>query len=598
MQSEEFTVPAGVVAELGRHVEPAVGIMDIWLKDSTCSRRQVRLTEQSDGRILIENLSTKVEIQESSGGTIAPKASITWACPFRITVGATSLDVTNNAQDPETSPMAEANYFTQSMLSLDGQINPTRRWMKGTAQPEIALSHDNLLDWFSALIAVQRSAAGSLDFYQEIADATVELIGLDYGLVLLRDDDSWTCTAAHGVDKRLATWSTTIVGKTVQERRTFYEPLSDLGQVQSLATMDAVVAAPILRVDDSVIGVIYGARRVQPGRSLLHQPADNGEGVSELQAQLVQLLAASAATGLARAEKEAEAVKLRGQFEDFCSPEVVRELYVNPTLLEPSSREVTVMFCDVRGFTRLCEQLSPAESNAVTTELLDGIAECILRAQGLIIDFYGDGVAAMWNAPCTQENHARLAIDCAMRIQQAMSLQSVQPENPKRQTLRVGIGIHTGMALVGNVGGSRRIKYGPRGNTVNLASRIEGVTKFLGVDVLISGETARKGRVLQSESRRLGLYQLAGTDNPVELFEFTGAISNCYSADQLAKFESAVAKFEMGKCQEAEILLSDYMASHQPTQTDSVADFLMNEIAKRSRNPGESHPSHIRLTEK
>lgn len=596
-QSEQFTLPHGKRAELGRHVMQADGVLDIWLKDSSCSRNQLRVTEQPDGRVLIENLSSKVPVQRSAGPDIAPNKGVSLVCPFSVSAGSTKVDVTKIGKSARDFP-AENDSITQTLRAVEGEINPSLFWSRESSKPDVALTQENLMDWFSALIAVQRSAAGSADFYREIADATVDLIGLDYGLVLLMAEDGWSCVAANGIDRIGATWSETVVQKTIRECRTFYAPLSDLGPVLSLAAMDAVVAAPILRIDESVVGVIYGARRVQPMRPGRDRGSENEAGVSELQAQLVQLLAASAATGLARAEKEAEAAKLRGQFEDFCSPEVVRELHSNPRLLEPSERSVTVMFCDVRGFTRLCERLNPAESNVITTNILDQMAECILQADGLIIDFYGDGIAAMWNAPCDQPNHARLAVDCAVRIQQAVAQPNAATDHANRQALRVGIGIHTGRALVGNVGGSRRLKYGPRGNTVNLTSRIESFTKQVGVNMLISAEAARQANVERPEARRIGQYQLAGTENAVELFEYLGFEAPKYSEDRVCSFETAVKGFASGDLENARKMLKSYQASGNSDSVDSVAEFLIREIEKRSRHPDDNHPSYIQIDAK
>lgn len=591
-QDEEFTVSGGQGAELGRHVTPAPGLLDIWLKDSKCSRRQLGLTQQSDGNVLVENLSSGVSIQRPSGPDVEPHSTISLVCPFSISVGSTTVNVDEIAE-PTLDPNSPIDVITNSLRTVRETTNPTLLWSGPAAKPDVALSHDNLFDWFPALIAVQRSAAGSVNFYQEIADATVDLIGLHYGMVLLLTDDGWACVAANGIDKLGAIWSETVVQKAVVERRTVYGPLGDLGPVQSLAALDAVVAAPILRIDDTVAGVIYGARRFQVGD--YSGDSDDPSGVSALHAQLVQLLAASAATGLARAEQEAEAAKFRSQFEDFCSPELVSELRSNPRLLEPSQREVTVLFCDIRGFTLLCERLSPTEANILTTEILDRTAECILQAEGMIIDFHGDAVAAMWNAPCVQQNHARLAVDCATQIQLTIKEMRNDARHPDRQSLRVGVGIHTGMALVGNVGGSRRLKYGPRGNTVNIASRIEGATKHLGVNVLLSAETARQANVIQPDGRRIGDIQLAGTDTTVVLVEHLTTNAVQFSREEVRHFESAITAFESGSLKEAETLLKSYLASGGSAEVDFMGRFLIEEIAKRLRNPDDEHPPHIQL---
>ena len=92
-QSEEFTLPHGKRAELGRLVTAADGVLDVWLKDSACSRNQLRLTEQSDGTVLLENLSANVSIQRTSGPPLAPLRQISLPCPFSVTAGATTVSV-------------------------------------------------------------------------------------------------------------------------------------------------------------------------------------------------------------------------------------------------------------------------------------------------------------------------------------------------------------------------------------------------------------------------------------------------------------------------------------------------------------------------
>ncbi|MCP4174327.1 MAG: adenylate/guanylate cyclase domain-containing protein [Fuerstiella sp.] len=594
-QSDDFTLPHGKQAALGRLVTAAEGVLDVWLKDSTCSRSQLRITDQSDGLVLVENLSVNVAVHVPGGAEVGPLGTITLVCPFALSAGATEVTVQRCAADAVV-PQSASGTKTPSLHAVKGQVNPTQFWSGNSAKPNVELSQANLLDWFSALIAVQRSVAGSTDFYREIADAAVELIGLDYGLVLLLNDGTWSCVAANGIEKVAATWSQTVIQQTIQERRTFYGPLDDLGPVPSLAALNAVVAAPVLRVDESVVGVIYGARRMSGGQ--LFDGSTREAGVSELQAQLVQLLAASAATGLARAENEAEAARIRGQFEDFCSPKVVLELHNNPRLLEPSERSISVMFCDIRGFTKLCERLSPAEANNITAQILDRIAECILGSAGLIIDFYGDGIAAMWNAPCVQKHHARLAVDCGTQIQHTLSQLKADSRHPQQQKLRVGIGVHTGIAVVGNVGGTRRLKYGPRGTTVNMASRIEGATKHLGVDFLMSAETAAQAGVTPPEGRRIGHFQLAETDNTVELVQHLGANSSHYSADELRTFASAVTMFEADRIRDAEKLLAAYLRSSCVADRDSVARVLIDEIQMRSQNRGDTHPPHIQIHKK
>jgi adenylate cyclase len=450
----------------------------------------------------------------------------------------------------------------------------------------------SLVEWFETLIAVQRSAVGSEGFYMEIADALVRLIGLTYGMVLLTREGGWRIVAVSGVSEKAASYSQTALNLMEQDKRTIYEPLQELGPAQSLMSLNAVVTSPIFSADNkAIIGAVYGVRVADVRKS-------QKKGISDLEAQLVQLLAASAATGLARSAKEAEAAKLRVQFEEFCSPEIVRELQRNPQLLEAADREISVLFCDVRGFSGMSEKLDPHLTFAIMTDILDGLTECVLRRNGVVIDFYGDAIAAMWNAPCAQDQHQQKALDCAMEISRQIQLINEKWSDKIPASLRVGIGIHSGSALVGNVGGHRRIKYGPRGTTVNIASRIEGLTKYLGVDVLLSGQTISRLNIDPQRILRLGEYQVVGIQTPIELYTLIKADGTAGNSSVVNQYLAALEKFEEGQIQSAMTILTQSSAEFVQSPLKTAAAFLMEELEGRVHSPQQHHIPYIRVESK
>src|SRR5581483_3993135 len=183
----------------------------------------------------------------------------------------------------------------------------------------------------------------------------VDLVGLDRGLVLLRRGEDWSIAAHAGRregDGRQ--FSLTVLKHVVAERRTFYQSQVPISSTRSLLGVEAVVASPIFDPDDEVVGAVYGSRsRMVPSR---------GPGVGPLEAQVVQLLASAVGAGLARLEQEAAATQMRVQFEQFFSADLARELARNPDLLKGQEREITVLFCDIRGFSRLSERIGPTQT--------------------------------------------------------------------------------------------------------------------------------------------------------------------------------------------------------------------------------------------
>ena len=189
-------------------------------------------------------------------------------------------------------------------------------------------------------------------------------------------------------------------------------------------------------------------------------------------------------------------------FAKYIPLEVVRPLVASGKAPAPggSLSEVTVLFADLPGFTELTERLGPEVEPHLTSFLT--IAVAAIHDEGGTVDkFIGDEVMAIWNAPNQVPDHAYRACRAAAAIRAAMhALPAISPD---RDEIRVRIGINTGTALVGNVGSSERLSYTVIGDTVNLASRLVGVAKEHGVEVVLSDATL-KGSGGRIATRPLG----------------------------------------------------------------------------------------------
>jgi adenylate cyclase len=205
-------------------------------------------------------------------------------------------------------------------------------------------------------------------------------------------------------------------------------------------------------------------------------------------------------------------------FSRFVNPHVVRQLVERGGLEGAGeAREVTLLFSDIRGFTTLSETRSPREVVEILNRYFGRQVEVIYRHGGSIDKFIGDAIMALWGAPLEDALHARHAVACALDM--ADTLAAFKAElGAEAASFDVGIGLHSGPAVVGLIGSEARREYTSIGDTVNLASRIEGLTKEAGRRILVSRDTMERcGDAFDFVS--CGTFQAKGRARPVELFE-------------------------------------------------------------------------------
>ena len=202
----------------------------------------------------------------------------------------------------------------------------------------------------------------------------------------------------------------------------------------------------------------------------------------------------------------------------YLSPKLVKKFARDPGFLKSGAEEqvISIFFSDIVDFTAA----SQAMSNAALTELMNryfevAVSDCIKKSDGTVVKYIGDAIFAFWNAPEPQSDHSARACEAALHLISKTFIDT------NGKTLRTRIGIHAGLARVGNFGSSDRVDYTALGENVNLASRLEGLNKYLGTECLITRQT-KEGTGDRFVTRFLGCFQLKGFDKPVEVYELIG----------------------------------------------------------------------------
>jgi adenylate cyclase len=250
--------------------------------------------------------------------------------------------------------------------------------------------------------------------------------------------------------------------------------------------------------------------------------------------------------------EEKEKRKVRGAFQQYLSAEVIRRLLESPELLEPRRTEITVMFTDIRGFTTISEKLDAQELAALLNQYLTGMTRIVFDRGGTLDKYIGDAVMAFWGAPIEQSNHAVSACSAAVEMMQRLAPLQREWQAEGKPHVDIGIGIHTGVASVGNMGSALRYGYTALGDTVNLASRLEGLNKDYGTHILVSqstfeqvaAQTAGGESEAQFIFREVDLIRVKGKTQPVGLYELIGAREALGNA---AEIDERVAHFARGR---------------------------------------------------
>ena len=261
--------------------------------------------------------------------------------------------------------------------------------------------------------------------------------------------------------------------------------------------------------------------------------------------------------------------EIRRQFEHFVAPDVIEEIARDPNRhMSPGGeeRELSVLFCDVRHFSSISAALEPSDLIDWLNGYLTPMTEAILEERGTIDKFIGDAIMAFWNAPRRDETHARGALRGALSLVKAAEAMSVGYIAKGFPPARIGVGLNTGPCSVGRIGARSRLDYTCIGDAVNVASRLDGMTKVYGLDICIGEETVRQAEgfafieidrveVLGRSGAALDLYTVAGDEDMATTDAFRRA---------KADWEGALAAYRARDFAAARIAFSEIAARPSP----------------------------------
>jgi adenylate cyclase len=293
---------------------------------------------------------------------------------------------------------------------------------------------------------------------------------------------------------------------------------------------------------------------------------------------------------------EAEKRQVRSAFGLYISPDFMKELTSNPDKLKLGGeiRDLTVMFTDIRSFTTISEGLTPEELIGLMNDFLTPMSDLVMKNRGTIDKYMGDAMMAFWNAPLDDPDHERHACIAALKMNEALVPINEQVKIKAEKIgkpavlLNAGIGINSGPCAVGNMGSRQRFAYSTLGDTVNLASRLEGQTKSYGVNILIGESTQNK--ITDMATLELDLIQVKGKTKPVRIFTLLGDDEYARSAEfqKLSKLHHAMIQSYRGQqfddvidlCRKASPMMGGYLSYYYKVFEERAVDLMKTPTAQ------------------
>jgi adenylate cyclase len=237
-------------------------------------------------------------------------------------------------------------------------------------------------------------------------------------------------------------------------------------------------------------------------------------------------------------------------FSKYVHKDVLKELMKSSANLrfDGERRDMTILFSDLRGFTTISEKMQPEELTGLLNAYFSAMTPAILEEKGTIDKFIGDAIMAFWNAPLVVEDHPRHAVHAALRMGRALTKFNESTTTP----LAMGVGVHRGEVIVGNVGSDARVNYTILGDAVNLASRIEGLTKKYGVTCIVTDIVRNAVDDETIGFRKLDVITVKGKSEPSVLYE--AYFIEDGDANTVSSYEQAFVLYEAGDFDKAETI--------------------------------------------
>jgi adenylate cyclase len=277
-------------------------------------------------------------------------------------------------------------------------------------------------------------------------------------------------------------------------------------------------------------------------------------------------------TSVRMVREESEKRKIRKTFSQYLSPGVIELIEKDPEKYIRTGgemKELTILFSDIRGFTTISEKLTPDELVQLLNEYFGQMTEIVFATHGTLDKYIGDAIMAFWGSPYPQEDHAFRSCSCALQMVSGLAKLNEKLKSSGRPPIGIGIGLNTGQVNVGNMGSARRLSWTVMGDNVNLASRLEGITKQYHVQLIISEATYRHV-ASQFVCRELDKIRVKGKTQPVNIYELMDVAENSSAYESLLTgFDHAMQEYRKQDWSEAANLFAEVLANFPddgPTQ--------------------------------
>jgi adenylate cyclase len=265
----------------------------------------------------------------------------------------------------------------------------------------------------------------------------------------------------------------------------------------------------------------------------------------------------------------------------------------SPTLDNASrtdEREVTLLFADLRASTELVMSLA---TDPLACEMLGHVLDCLTEAvldhHGLVVDYFGDGLMAMWNAPADQPEHAELACRAAFQMLERLPEVTADWVGLTQRDFQLGIGVHTGTVQLGNAGSTLQEKYGPRGPNVHVTSRVEAATKELGVPLLATQPTVER-LSKRFAANRVCRASMPGV-RPMDLYALRSSMEKMHVTQTWQVYEVALQQFEQGEFQEAASALATIASPPAGIPVRFLSEQVERELGCAQRRRSTDRPA-------
>ncbi len=507
---------------------------DIVLNDFSVSRRHAYLRREKDAWVLSDNQSTNgIRVNDRQ----VPKAPVAdgdsamigaFQLRFREQPTEETMAAKRTVDSSSTCirPIAEFNLDFGLEKSADLPTDTTDHRKRAV----LDLAYKNKV--FEILVQVAKTLISAEDVssvLEKVMDLIFEYLPVDRGFLLLEEDGRLSLRITKMKSQQRMTsdgsapYSRTIVDMVVREKVAVLtsdaqaDERFEAGMSIRIQQIRSAMCAPLWN-RDSVIGVIH-----------VDSPLHVGT-FTEKDLDLLTALANFAAVAIERArlhERVLEEKRIRGRLERYHSPQVIEEIIadVNATgsFKSALTKNVTILFADLVGFTTWSEKMSAPELAGMLTKFFTLASDAVFSQEGTIDKFIGDAVMAFFGAPIDRKDHAARAIAAALKIREGMEEWNRERAGTGMPEIAVRIAINTGEAIVGEIGSERRVDYTVLGNAVNVAARMEEFVAGAG-DIVI-GPATYEATKSQFRCAQMGQFALKGLSTQVPMYKVVAAVS-------------------------------------------------------------------------